>query len=81
LEDRRAVPRDGFDVFRQRRPTLEIVRAGDGELSIAKFKRGASNFGVRQVLWQPWNFGVQETGMLFVDDPDCLAVARSVGCY
>ncbi|MBI3695005.1 MAG: hypothetical protein HY238_09240 [Acidobacteria bacterium] len=79
LEDRRTVPSNCFDVFRKRGPTLEVVPARDGELSIGQLQRGASNFRVRQVLWQPGDFRVQETGMVLVDDPDCLGIARSVG--
>ena len=80
LEDGRTVLSDGFDVLRERLPILKVVIAGDGEMRVGKVKRSASNFGVRQVFRQPWNFGIQETGMVFVKDPDCLGIARAAGC-
>jgi hypothetical protein len=50
LPDRRARLIALLDVFRQRRPILETVPAGDDCLCVRGGKRGASEFGFRDVV-------------------------------
>ena len=75
LADRGILLSDRVDIFRQRRPVSEVVPTGDGELSIGKLKRGASNLGVRQLLRQPRDSVVEKSRVSRPDDSDRIGIA------